>query len=98
MARERSRGRVQSLEAAGEADRAEEAGDDVEAPAEGEVTHVGLPQREAGEAQPGDREEPLVEVDAFAVEVGAQVLQVLAGAARDVEERSRLRPSLPDDP
>jgi hypothetical protein len=92
MACERVRGGGETVGAADEADRAEEAGDDVEAPAQVEVAHVGAMQPEAGEARPGDREQSLVDVHALAGELVTQVLEVLPGPARDVEQRPRLRP------
>ena len=98
MVRERSGSGCKPVGATDEPDRAEEAGDDVEATAEVEVAHVALLQRDVGHAPACDVEQPRVEVEPFALEARVQMLEVLAGAARDVEQRRRVGVMLADDP
>ena len=79
------------------ADRREEAGDGVEAPAEIERGHVAVVERDARQPLACDLEEPFVEVEPGHVRVAvAELGQVLSGSARHVEERARVRLALPD--
>ena len=75
----------------GVADRREEAGDGVEAPAEVERRHIGVVERDVRQPLARDGEQTLVEVEPrhVGIPVGEE-RQVLAGTARHVEQRARL--------
>jgi len=70
-------------------DRAEEAGDRVEAMREAEVGHVGAVQRGAGQPPRGDFEHRRVVIHPFRVEPFTQEGEVAAGSAGDVERSCR---------
>ena len=89
--------RVQPLLGHRVADCGEEARDGVEATPEVEGGHVAVVERELGQPLARHGEQTVVEVEALRVrEALPQLGEVLAGAARDVEQRARLRPPLLD--
>ena len=86
-------GALEPLERQDVADRAEETGDHVEAPAQAEVPHVTLVERDSGEALTRDREQLRLEIEPFAAVPAAELGEVRSRAARHVEKR--LRAGLP---
>ena len=68
------------------ADGAEEAGDDVEAPAEVHRDHIGLDELRALDVLPRELEHLPVDVEANAGKVVPEVLEVVARPASDVQE------------
>src|SRR5918994_159754 len=89
VASHRGHGRSEPVGRAGVADRREQAGHHVELLTEIEVDHVGDLDAGARAAGARRRHHLGVDVDSHAPRLGCEVLEVAAGAARDVEERCR---------
>jgi hypothetical protein len=87
----RDRGR-ETLEGSDIADGTEQTGDRIELAVEVECRHVGELERNVVEAIASDLDQPFVEVDTRDVGIPApELLQMLAGAAGDIEQARRTR-------